>query len=68
MILRLILIAFIIYLLYKAFGGKFALPKKASKDEQTEANTLVECTKCGVYITYKEAVKKSGKIYCSDCA
>jgi uncharacterized protein len=71
MFLKLLLIALVIYMLYKAFGGSFALPKsnpKTKADKEVEANTLVECSSCGVYITRKEAIIKSGKIYCSDCA
>ena len=73
MFLKLVLIGIILYLLYRAFGGSISLPKKSSaskmdESKEIEENTLVECCKCGVYITYKEAVKKGGKIYCSDCA
>ncbi len=77
MILKIILIGIIIYLLYRAFGGKIELPKakktqkvKKEKSEdlkELEANTLVECSKCGVFIAYKEAIIKRGKIYCEDC-
>jgi len=73
MFLKLVLIGIILYLLYRAFGGSISLPKKSNSTttankKEIEENTLVECCKCGVYITYKEAVKKGGKIYCSDCA
>jgi len=71
MLLRIILIGFILYMLYKMFGGKIALfdgAKDSSKSNKTDANELVECSSCGVYITTKEAIKKGGKFYCSDCA
>jgi len=78
MILKIILIAIILYLLYRAFGGKIELAngvKKATKSssankgepKELAENTLVECSECGVYITYKEAIIKKGKIYCEDC-
>ena len=76
MILKIILIGIIIYLLYRAFGGKIELPKAKKKQkvqakkqnlQELEANTLVECSKCGVFVAYKEAIVKKGKIYCEDC-
>ncbi len=75
MILKIILIGIIIYLLYRAFGGKIELPKakksqkvqKKQNLQEIEANTLVECSKCGVFVAYKEAIIKKGKIYCEDC-
>jgi formylmethanofuran dehydrogenase subunit E len=76
MILKIILIGIIIYLLYRAFGGKIELPKAKKKQkvqekkqnlQELEANTLVECSKCGVFLAYKEAIVKKGKIYCEDC-
>jgi uncharacterized protein len=69
MFLKLLLVAIILYFIYRAFGGKISIPKKSTnKEKEIEENTLVECSKCGVYITYKEAIKKDGKIYCNECA
>ena len=66
MFLKIVLILIILYLLYRAFGGSFSLPKKAPKVEE-DGDTLVECCKCGVYITKKEAKFKMGKYYCDEC-
>jgi len=68
MILKLILIGAILYFLYKAFGGEFKLPKKETKEEADDGDTLVECCKCGVFVAKKEAIKKGGKFYCDECA
>jgi len=69
MILKIIFLLIVIYYLYKLFGGKIELPKKKSQEEkEIDENTLVECSKCGVYITYKEAKIVHKKIICSDCA
>ncbi len=65
MILKIILFAALIYFLYKAFGGEFKLPQKKDKED---GNTLVECSKCSVFVTKKEAVLKAGKYYCDECA
>jgi len=65
--LKLILIGVILYYLYKAFGGKFELPK-GKKESVDDENTLVECCKCSTYITKKEAIFRGGKYYCDECA
>ncbi len=68
MVLKIILLAILLYLLYKALGGNFALPKKKSGDSiEKDENTLVECCKCGIYITQKEAHIKNRCYYCQDC-
>jgi len=67
MVLKLILIGVILYFLYRVFGGKFNLPKKESRDEDGDGNTLVECCKCSVFVSKKEATKKDGKFYCDEC-
>ncbi len=66
MILKIILLGAVIYFLYKAFGGEFKLPQK--KVDKEDGDTLVECSKCGVFITKKEAIFKAGKYYCDECA
>jgi len=68
MFLKIVLLLIIIYLLYKAFGGSISLPKRAKKEDEPDGDTLVECSKCGVYITKKEAKEKFGKYYCDECA
>ncbi len=66
--IKIILILVVLYYLYKFFGGEFKLPKKKSDTiDDKEANTLVECCKCGVYITQKEAIKKGECHYCQEC-
>ncbi len=67
MLIKIILLLILIYLLYKAFGGELKLPQKKSSVDESDANTLVECCKCGVYITQKEAVKKGKCHYCQEC-
>ncbi len=36
-------------------------PKKASED----ADEMVECTRCGIYVEIDEAIVSNGKYYCS---
>jgi len=68
MFLKVIFILVILYGLYRLFGGSFKLPTTNKEKKEIEQNTLVECCKCGVYITKKEAKKKGECYYCEDCA
>jgi formamidopyrimidine-DNA glycosylase len=74
MFLKIILVIVILFILYRLLGGKVSLPsfkgdKKSQKSQkrELEANTLVECNRCGIYITKQEAIKKRDKFYCSEC-
>ena len=71
MILKLIIFAVIAIYIYKLFGGKLPsfkdITKSTSKDH-IDADTLVECSKCGTYITYKEVKIIKGQYYCDECA
>ena len=70
MILRILAIGFILYAVYRLFGGKISLPKmgageKSEKNDPEDDDTLIECVKCGTYVTKKEAIEYRGKFYCS---
>jgi uncharacterized protein len=71
MILKLILFAAIGIFIYKLMGGK--LPTlgnskgRKPKKKQSDSETLVECEKCGTYVTIEEATLISGKYYCDEC-
>ena len=71
MILKLIVFAAIGIFIYKLMGGKLpTVPKKSSKPNQTkepDGDTLVECSKCGTYVSIKEATLINGKYYCDEC-
>jgi|LGOV01.1.fsa_nt_gb uncharacterized protein len=80
MLLKFIIIAVVLFVLYKLLGGKLpeiggrggrkkdTIPKGEDK-KKIEEDTLVECEKCGTYVTYKESIIVKGKIYCSkECA
>ena len=77
MLLKLILLGVVLYAVYKLMGGKLpemggrkkdTIPKGENK-KKIEEDTLVECEKCGTYVTHKESIIVKGKIYCSkECA
>ncbi|SFV52028.1 hypothetical protein MNB_SV-6-1340 [hydrothermal vent metagenome] len=77
MIFKLIIFALIGIGIYKLFGGSLPSLSRDKKDKmpkgddskKIEEDTLVECVKCGTYVTYKESIIVKGEIYCSrECA
>jgi len=68
MILKLIIFAVAGLLIYKFFGGKFPTFGKSPQEKKLDDDTLVECSKCGTYVTVKESVIINGKYYCDECA
>ncbi len=55
---KLLVFALIIGVIYFMF---FKKKKESSSEEQT----MVECSKCGVFVSSKDAFVKDGKFYCS---
>jgi len=77
LILKLIIFGAAAYFIYKLFGGQ--LPgiggkaggkagKKSKEEKKLDEDTLVECSKCGTYVTIKESILINGKYYCDECA
>jgi len=65
-----IIVAVLIALVYFLFIKKKPLPSqnqkpKGNKDKLNE-DDMVECKKCGTYITLNEALLKEGQYFCSD--
>ena len=70
MILKLLVFAIVGIMIYKFLGGKLPAVGRAHKDDQTnqadlDEDTLVECSKCGTFVTIKESIVVHGKYYCS---
>ncbi len=73
MIFKLIILAAVIYLVYTLFlkdGNliekmKSQQSKPTKKEQNGDVETVVECQKCGVYVSIDEALIKDGKYYCS---
>ncbi len=69
MILKLIVFAVVALLIYKFFGGKLPSFGKSAHEKKLDDDTLVECEKCGTFVTVKESLIVNGKYYCStECA
>ncbi|NPA81031.1 MAG: hypothetical protein GXO31_00280 [Epsilonproteobacteria bacterium] len=73
-----IIFGIILYIIYIVFFKKENLLSKVKeaakktdkkKRDKEESEVMVECSKCGIFISSKEAVIKDGKYYCSkECA
>jgi uncharacterized protein len=67
MILKFLLIAAVIGIIYFLFFKAKPLEKdtKKTKENKPEINDMVECSSCGVYVEIHEAILSNGKYYCS---
>ena len=65
MILKLLIFAILGLLIYKFLGGKLPTFGKTAEDKKLDDDTLVECKKCGTYVTIKESIIVNGEYYCS---
>jgi uncharacterized protein len=66
--LKLLIIAGVLYALYRFAGGRILperSPKKGTEKGEEEGETLVECARCSTYVVKKEAFLFKGKYYCS---
>lgn len=68
MILKVLLILGLILAVYFIFFKKNApltAERRGKKEHKDDNDTMVECTKCSVYVSIDEAIVSSGKYYCS---
>lgn len=64
-VLLLIAILIAIYLIFfKKRTEKPAKPKKP-RSERAKEEVMVDCAKCGTFVSNKEAIIKNGSFYCS---
>ena len=65
-----IVVGVLIVLVYFLFIKKKPLPgenqKPKNKKEKLNEDDMVECKKCGTYITLNDALLKEGQYFCSD--
>jgi len=73
MLLKLLIVAVAGVMIYRFFGGKIPLldserkPRSKAKEKEKE-ETMVECSKCGTFVSVKESILINGKYYCDECA
>jgi uncharacterized protein len=66
MIFKLTVLAAVIYGVYFFFfRKKNSIKTQENKTKEIEEDTLVECKKCGTYISTKDAIISNGDYYCS---
>jgi uncharacterized protein len=66
MILKVILLLLILYGVYRLLGGRlFSTNRKAKDLSKSDSETLIECEKCHTFVSVKDALKSSGRYYCS---
>ncbi|MBD3789973.1 MAG: hypothetical protein IE885_06380 [Campylobacterales bacterium] len=65
MLLKLLIFVLAGLAIYKLFGGKLPTLGKTKEEKKLDEDTLIECEKCGTYVTLKESIFVNGKHYCS---
>ena len=72
MLIKILLLGIIIFGIYYFFiKQKPTITNNSKKeaDKKEADDILVECQKCGTFVSTKEAIIKDGKYYCSkECA
>ncbi|MCI5968943.1 PP0621 family protein [Helicobacter sp.] len=68
--LKWIIFALCIVGIYYFFFKKPKSPKQEDKEKKHQKDSiLLECSKCGTYVSSDEAILQDGKYYCSkECA
>ena len=68
--LKWLLVIAVVGLVYFFFIKKKPLPEEGKtpkkKKEKFDEDDMVECKKCGTYISLKEALLRDGNYFCSD--
>lgn len=64
-LIRLIVIALIIYLVFQIFKRWAANKNIQSPGKQIQQEKMVRCEVCQLYIPEKEALQRDGKFFCS---
>ena len=64
MILKIILVAIALFLLY-VFVFKKAREKSVAKKDEAIIDEMIECGSCKVFVSKNEAILSDGKYFCS---
>lgn len=64
-LIRLIVIALIVYLLIQIFKRWAANKNTASSEQKPSSTVMVQCKTCKLHIPENEALQKDGEFYCS---
>lgn len=62
-------IAWFIYIVFFKASRTSSTPPKNGKKKKIDGDTMLECPKCSVFVSERDAIIKDGKFYCSkECA
>ena len=64
MILKIILVAIALFLLY-VFVFKKGREKEVAKKDEAIVDEMIECSSCKVFVSKNEAILSDGKYFCS---
>jgi uncharacterized protein len=65
-ILAVVAVLFLVYLVFFKKGREESLKNKTKKsDNEQITDTMVECPKCGTFVSKDDAILSNGKYYCS---
>lgn len=64
-VLAVIVVLFLVYLVFFKKSREQDIKEKKSKKQEQITDTMVECPKCGTYVSKDEAILSNGKYYCS---
>ena len=65
-VIFLLIIAFLIYLLFKGFLRAQTRRGEQARDESTKVEDMVACARCGVNLPKSEARNEGALFYCRD--
>ena len=65
MILKFLLVAAVIGVVYFIFFKKKPSTSKLSKSTKEDASEMIECANCGVFVELNETILSNAKYYCS---
>jgi uncharacterized protein len=68
MFFKILILILILVAIYYFFRGDKKRKKHYKESEKLNGETMIECCKCGVFVTLKDAIIKDGKYFCNECS
>jgi uncharacterized protein len=69
LIFKILVLGLVLVLVYFLFFKKSRKEEEVDQVTKNSDDVMIECSKCGTYISNKEAIIKDGQFFCSkECA
>lgn len=69
MIIKFLALVAVLFVIYVVFFKKSKKEVHTDKKNKNSGDVMLECSKCGTFVSEDEAIVKDGKFYCSkECA